>query len=95
MSCQSLLEKCLENTDLNTLHEYLSPTDQDGDFRPQPTYLTPEEFNTCIFDNKKVDSNKLSLVHVNIRSMKSKLILYDSLSLFLSSLDVQLSITGI
>ena len=53
MSCQSLVAKCLEHTDLDTLHEYLSPADHDGISKPPITYLTPEEFSTSIFNLKK------------------------------------------
>ena len=94
MSCQNLFLKCLNEIDLSTLQEFLTPANSETDHGPIESYYTPDEFNNFVSSTYSIENitNKLSCCHINSRSLCRN---FNNLSLFLSTLSMQPSIIGI
>ena len=94
MSCQNLFLKCLNEIDLSTLQEFLTPANSETDHGPIESYYTPDEFNNFLSSTYSIENitNKLSCCHINSRSLCRN---FNNLSLFFSTLSMQPSIIGI
>ena len=94
MSCKRRFLGCLNNIDLDTIHEFLSPLESENFNLQSQSNVTPEEFNEFIeskYSNNDL-CNNLSCIHVNSRSLSRN---FDAFSLFLSSLSIQSSVIGV
>ena len=94
MSCQNNFLKCLDDIDLTTLHEFLTPANSVYDHGPIESYYTPEELSNFCSDNYSHNemSTKLSCIHINSRSLCHN---FDQICSFLNLLSYQPAIIGI